>query len=250
MSRSTLLFSIALNGYEQVFRECIASQAEYARKHGYRYVAVTKPRGLLAPADCAWLKIACLQKALEAGHDWVCYIDADCEIRENTPAIETLAAAGKYLYMAKGFSGRVNAGLMVARNSGEIRKMIATIMDAADRTDLPEEDRAPYENGHVIHYTRDSEILEIIDGRWNNNIEMDLDDYIRHYSGKIRQHYPQLLSRLNRLRDHRRGNLLEAIRLCKELGIVGWIRLRRTGSQRQRVLQLAEFCGAEFLVRD
>lgn len=65
-----LVFSIALNGYEQGYRRCLVSQKHYARSIGADHAVVTKPR-VDDPALAAWLKVSLLERALESGRDWV-----------------------------------------------------------------------------------------------------------------------------------------------------------------------------------
>jgi predicted aminopeptidase len=56
-------------------------------------------------------------------------------------------------------------------------------MDSADQ-EVPEADKAPYENGHMIFYGKKSSTVYLLDHHlWNNNSEVDEESYIQHYSG-------------------------------------------------------------------
>ncbi|KEP72305.1 hypothetical protein HR12_47155 [Microbacterium sp. SUBG005] len=81
----TLIFTIAQNGYATAFLPCIASQRAYAKRLDAQFVAITKPARVSNTALSAWLKIPVMLHALEAGYDWVIYIDADCEVRRDAP---------------------------------------------------------------------------------------------------------------------------------------------------------------------
>lgn len=128
-------------------------------------------------------------KSAQKNYDWVAYIDADCQIRSETPALELLAVANKSLYMAKGFSGRINSGVMIVKNCEEVKELLKTIYSHCNEN-VPCADWG--ENGHVIYFASQWEGLKIIDQKWNNNADPELKDYIRHFSagGPMRELYP------------------------------------------------------------
>ena len=186
-SKNTLVFCVALNGYNQIYRQCIDSHKNYAKQHGYQYVLIDHPNDSITAT--VWLKIPLLIQALNKGYDWVAFIDADCHINPHTPPLQSLEKKDKSLYMAKGFSGNINSGVIIAKQCVQVRTLLQQIFDNCNRS-LPEADWG--ENGHVIHYAQNWAGLSILDRHWNNNAEPDLQDYIRHYSagGPMRCLYP------------------------------------------------------------
>lgn len=185
---NTLVFCVALNGYERIYESCIESQREYAARHDYQYRLINRPGNASITAS-AWLKIPLLLEALLSGYEWVAFIDADCQIKPETPALESLEKEGKCLYMGQGFSGRVNSGVIIAKNETRIIDLFERILENSNN-EVAESDWG--ENGHLIHFTKDWDGLHILDRRWNNNAEPLLKDYIRHYSagGPMRELYP------------------------------------------------------------
>lgn len=184
----TLIFTIAQNGYATAFLPCIASQRAYAKRLGAQFVAITKPARVSNTALSAWLKIPVMLHALEAGYDWVVYIDADCEVKRDAPDFrEDLAGQPGNVFMAEGRSGRINSGVMIARRSDESIGFYRQVLSSVTQP-VPEEDRASlkYENGNVIFVNRTRGGVDPLDVRWNNTNEPDLDDFIRHYTGRLR----------------------------------------------------------------
>lgn len=187
-----LIFSSGLNNYDRIYQQCIKSHQDYANKFGYDYRLVNKPQTASITAS-AWLKIPLLIKALEENYEWIFYIDADCKINSAAPALEMLAVENKSLYMAKGFSGRINSGVIIVKNSEQIKNLFKTIY-------LHCNENVPYaewgENGHIIHFAEAWQGLQILDRKWNNNANPELQDYIRHFSagGPMRALYPATYS--------------------------------------------------------
>jgi Nucleotide-diphospho-sugar transferase len=187
-NKNVLIFCVGLNNYDRMYQRCIESHRKYAEREGYRYQLINKP-GKASITASAWLKIPLIIKALENGYDWVAFIDADCEIKSEMPPLESLLVEDKYLYMANGFSGRINSGVMIIRNSEEVKNLFRTIYKHSNE-EVPNADWG--ENGHLIHFASRWEGLQLLDTRWNNNFKPDLQDYIRHYSagGPMRSLYP------------------------------------------------------------
>jgi hypothetical protein len=130
--------------------------------------------------ESAWLKIPLILSAIKSGYDWIFFVDADCEIRPHTPAIKTIAVAEQSLYMGLGFSGNVNSGVIIVKNTEDARLFFEQVLKASTIV-VPETDLG--ENGHIIHFAKQySSILKIIPSQWNNNADTQLNDYIRHYS--------------------------------------------------------------------
>jgi len=188
--KKPLIVSMGFNGYQWAYRRNIETQKAYAHRHGYDYVFVEKPAFTRLLMECAWLKLPLMLAALRSGRPWVFYLDSDIEVKRDTPAIETIFCDGMTLYMANGFSGRLNSGVMIARNDPALTALLERIVDKALMT-VPEEDSVGWgENGHVIHFAKNFAGLQLISSVWNNNCDPEIDDYLRHYSaGPMRRHY-------------------------------------------------------------
>jgi hypothetical protein len=186
LNSDALVFSIALGGYERLFAGCLESQAAYCRRWGYAYTVVRESPRPLRPIEAAWLKIALLRAALAHGYRWVAFIDADCEVREHTPGfVEHLSTLdpNKTIFLAPGFSGRINSGVIFLRNAPSSKELLDTLIANADH-EVPREYRTAFENGHMIHFGSGHAALQMLDHRlWNNNSELDASSYIQHYSG-------------------------------------------------------------------
>ncbi len=173
-----LVYCVALNFYDLVYDRNIASHRRYAQANGYSYTLVRRP-AFISVRESVWLKLPLMEAALKAGWDWVLFVDADCEIRSDAPRIESLEDGVSSVFLATGFSGNVNSGVIAARNKPEARAFFARVTAAAG-DDVPEADWG--ENGHIIHFARSCQTLKILDQRWNNNADPDMEDYVRHYS--------------------------------------------------------------------
>lgn len=188
MKSDLLIFSIALNGYQFLYKNCIASHQHYAKKHGYCYQAVSRPFMTELGSECCWLKLTLTLRAFKAGYEKVLFIDADAYINNNAPAIETTIRPEKYVYLAKSYTGRFNSGVMFMLNREYTITWLKLIL--ANRTTLVSaKDSVGWgENGHIIKYSKNQTFIESIDRRWNNTYDPNLDDYIRHFCfGPLRQ---------------------------------------------------------------
>jgi hypothetical protein len=187
---STLMFSMAFNGYDLLWASCIRSQRAYAERQGYQYRFVNRPRWTSLTRECAWLKIALVIAALKRGYDWVFFIDADAEVKPNTPPIQSLEEAGKSVYLVPGWSGRPNSGVLIVKNTAEALALFERMLANATEP-VPEEDSVGWgENGHVIHFAKNQPFVKLCDRAWNNNSQPDMEDYVRHYSnGPMRDTY-------------------------------------------------------------
>ena len=183
-----IMICIGFNNYEKIYGQCIESHRKYASKFGYKYVLITT-RASTPITTSVWLKIPLIIRALEKKYDWVVTIDADCQISQIAPKLETLEVEDKSLYMAKGFSGRINSGVVIIKNTEAVKSLFKTIYTHSSN-DVPEADWG--ENGHVIHFASQWHGLQLIDRKWNNNADPTLQDYIRHFSagGPMRSLYP------------------------------------------------------------
>lgn len=179
---SVLVFSIALNGYQWRYRDLLKTHRQYCLRHGYQYVAVTRPVLSTLGLEVAWLKVKLILEALQAGYETVLFLDADTRVAADAPGLNVALNDQHLIYAAKGFSGRYNSGVLLIRNgSASIRffeKMLAMALNK-----LPEADDVGWgENGHLIHLAKREPSCTELDPRWNNNHRLYLNDFIRHYS--------------------------------------------------------------------
>jgi hypothetical protein len=188
-----LVFTIGFNGYQDIYRRNVATQKRYADRHGMRHVLIDSPEQTDLLMESAWLKIPLIISALKRGWPWLLFIDIDAEIKASCPDFRTLESPGKDIYMAPGFSGRVNSGVIILKNTPLALAMMETILAHADAKIPPEDDVGWGENGHVIHYLKSYSGLQLLPFQWNNNRDPKADDYIRHYSaGPMRKHFPRV----------------------------------------------------------
>ena len=198
-NKDVLVFSIALEGYSSLFRDCINSQRRYCLNFGFKYILVDKAPRSLKPAEAAWLKIFLLHASLDSSYKWIAFIDADCEIRHHAPSfVKKLEQfqADQNIFMAEGFSGRINSGVIFLKNSKEAKNYLESVIINGDK-EVPDEDKALYENGHMIYYGKNNPNIKIINyEKWNNNRVFNERSYIQHYSGgKLREQFLKLSSR-------------------------------------------------------
>jgi len=188
--KNIIVFSIALNGYQWRYKSLLDSHKNYARRRGYHYIAVTQPAMSVLGEEVAWLKVKLIMEAMKAGYDWVVFLDADTRVAEHTPPVHQIADSNKHLYACKGYSGRLNSGVLIIENTKCTYQLFSKIISNATRS-IPEEDNVGWgENGHIIHYAKHCDFLAFIDKRWNNNHSPTLNDYVRHYSqGPLHQDF-------------------------------------------------------------
>ncbi|MFQ3207139.1 MAG: hypothetical protein ACI9IT_001289 [Glaciecola sp.] len=188
MKSDLLIFSIALNGYQWLYKDCIASHQEYAKKHGYYYQVVSRPYITDLGSECCWLKLTLTLAAFNAGYQKVLFVDADAYINDAAPAIETTIQPAKYVYLAKSYTGRFNSGVIFMLNHIITITWLKTVLSSR-MTAVSAEDTVGWgENGHIIKHSKNCTFIKVIDRRWNNTYDPDLDDYIRHFCfGPLRQ---------------------------------------------------------------
>jgi hypothetical protein len=186
-----LVFSIALGNYKEKFLPCIDSQKHYCKKLGYSYLLIdSSPRAMTA-SESAWLKIGLMDKFLGQHWEYVIFIDADCEIREHAPGIVlNIKDNPRSVFFATGYSGRINSGVIIVRNHTDSISFFQKILRHCDDI-MPAPDKALYENGHVIHFGKNTSCVGLLPHKeWNNNSEYDPESFIQHYSGgPLRDHY-------------------------------------------------------------
>jgi hypothetical protein len=205
MQKKTLILSIALNGYQWLYRNCIESQRAYAQQNGYQYLVITRPCFTSLGVECCWLKLTLLAEALKSGYDTVLFVDADAFVNRTAHNLESLLRPDKYLYLAKSYSGRFNSGVILLSNHSKIRQWLEDVISTRHLSVLPKHDVGWGENGHIIQHTENCEFVSTLDRRWNNTYDTHLNDYIRHFSfGPLRQESylnlcHKLLARITRI---------------------------------------------------
>jgi len=234
----TLLFSIALNGYQWLYAPHIRSHRRYAQRHGFQHLVVDRPRLTRLGVECCWLKLCIMRQALQAGFARVLFVDADAYIQPAAPSIASVIRQDKLIYMANGYTGRFNSGVMFVVNHPNTLNWLTQVV-ASRQQPLPEQDSVGWgENGHVIYHARGCDFIAELATEWNNTFQPELADYIRHFNhGPMRSSLMtrllhRLLSRstrgisrlaeLNLLHDHSDGDDLarlqqQALRYYPEL---------------------------------
>ncbi len=231
----TTILTVATNGLARRYSSCIATHREFSERYGYRHLLIEDACRALTANESAWLRLPVLRILIEYGP--VLYIDADAEFRPGAPPIETVHAPGKSVYMAFGRSRRYNSGVIYLRDTGAVDFLDDVLANYG--TYIPVVDRAPYENGHIIHFARKhAPVISRLDERWNNSESLELCDYIRHYTNSLLYLRPGYISRP----APRPRTLLERICGRLEHTIIGPARSvlpRRPSAAPYRLLSLA-----------
>jgi hypothetical protein len=181
------MFTVATNGYDSIFQDCLDSHRNYADNMNYKYIAFTKspPKGI-SGTNSAWLKVAIILRALKKGYKNVFFVDADAFIHEYTPPIESVFCPEKAVYMSVESSGNFNSGVIMIVNNQQSIRFFENLLLRADVPNfmLPKSDICLYENGHVINLAKNSPIVQIINPKWNYNyntfLQNDEPEYILH----------------------------------------------------------------------
>jgi glycosyltransferase involved in cell wall biosynthesis len=198
------------------WRECVDSHAAYCRKFGHAWIVVSSPlssKPSLSWNDWSWQKIYALQQAMERFPDgaYLMLVDADVLIAHNTPdwTQEEWCNRGTslpFVFMAKGHSGRFNAGVQMYRNCPEARSFLRVLIGLHQNPRNTPAGYAPLppalqsfflaENGPIIHLTScRPEIVEEIPAKWNNTSEPGLADHLRHFTGPMKGEFQAVARR-------------------------------------------------------
>lgn len=182
MQPTFLIFTIALNGYQSIYKSYIKSHADYAKRIGATYVPVTRPYISKLGVECCWLKLYLMREALNAGYDYVLFVDADAEIKSEAPNILSNLKPGKHLYMANGYTGRFNSGVILARNDVQSVTFLTSVINSHKTTNALNDGVGWGENGYIIKLAGSYNGIVTLDQKWNNTYSFQLNDYIRHIS--------------------------------------------------------------------
>lgn len=190
MNKDTLVFSIALNGYQWRYKKHLKSHQDYAQRYNYHYQAVTRPFVCALGIECCWLKLTLMQSALQAGYKFVLFVDADAYVQESCPPIDEVLVQEKCLYMAKGYSNRFNSGVLLVRNCYDSRQWINKVINSRAKPVADENNVGWGENSHIIELSEGCHFIKELSIQWNNTYQPTLKDFIRHQnSGPLRVNY-------------------------------------------------------------
>jgi hypothetical protein len=186
MRNKSLVFSIALEGYERLFKGCIDTHLQYCKMHEYKYLLINRSPRKLKAAEAAWLKVPLIKAALEGGYEWVAFIDADCDIRTSMPPFTEYLDSryhDKSIFMAPGSSGRINSGVIFIKGEVASLNLLNKVLKHANEK-VPQQDQTAYENGHIIHFGKNDASVQLLEHNlWNNNSALNQDSFVQHYSG-------------------------------------------------------------------
>lgn len=186
-SSSTLVFSLGQDGYDRAFASNIDSHRAYCERYGYSYFCIAEPGDPALGRENIWLKVMALLGAL-ISHENVLYLDTDVRIQPTCPPVDAAVNAERPIGLVAGHSGRVNAGVILAHRTAGSLEFLREWMSCLGKPLARRHDVGWGENGHLIRLAREHDIT-LLDTRWNNTFQPDLDDHIRHYTGPLRTEY-------------------------------------------------------------
>ena len=184
---ATLVITLGQGGYDVAFADAVESQRQYCINSGYKYYCVSSPGSPLLGRENIWLKVFLIYGAL-LKNDHILYLDTDVRVRPTCPPIDQAVSDTHPIGVVEGHSGRVNAGVIIARSNPESRAFFAKWLASLGKPIAARHDVGWGENGHLIRLVEEHNIKPI-DTRWNNTFASDLDDYMRHYTGPLRNEY-------------------------------------------------------------
>lgn len=174
----------------QKYKKCIESQKKYCKKYNFDYNLDSTPVYTNDRKEWTWKKHYILNQ-FEDTHEVLILIDADCEIKESAPSINTVLNKNS-IYYVNGISGRPNAGFMIFRND-DIGKYFRTelINRRSKKVPLNFKVKEGGDNGHVIWVLSEmSEGVQELPICWNcSQPKFARDAYIIHYTNSMRPFY-------------------------------------------------------------
>lgn len=194
VKKRLLIFSIALNGYQWLYRDCLKSHAWYADKIGADYVKVDRPYFTHVGTECCWLKLLLLKQALHNNYDLVLFLDADTQVQGIAPDIREVVTPDKHIYMALGKTMRFNSGVILLQKSVQATDFIDEVLSSHGCPLTKQDDVGWGENGHIIQAAKGNNWVSKLSVEWNNSWQPQLTDYIRHYNhgimrNQMKSHY-------------------------------------------------------------
>lgn len=175
------------------YKKCLDSQKRYCQTYGYDYSIDDSP---LLPNESSkewtWKKHYTLKKFRDT-HNIFVSIDADCEITDKAPPLESIIDSND-IYFVNGISKRPNAGFLIVKNSklGNffhdelIRRRVLPVPP-----DYRVKDKG--DNGHVIWILSElTHGIKELPINWNcSQPDFVQDAYIIHYTNKMRKYYKE-----------------------------------------------------------
>ncbi|BFT31327.1 hypothetical protein D210916BOD24_25030 [Alteromonas sp. D210916BOD_24] len=177
-SKGMLIFSIALNGYDVLYKRYLESHKNYAKRLNCPYISVVRPRFTSLGVECCWLKLYLIQKAIESGYRSVLFLDADALVQENAPDIRNEFIDGKSIYLVKGYSGEFNSGVILVHSDESALQFFNNVIENRFINTLTSVGWG--ENDGVINEVTKSNCVYELGQKWNNTGNHELQDFIRH----------------------------------------------------------------------
>lgn len=186
-NRSNMVFSLGQGGYDRAFADAVKSQQDYCVRYGYEYCCIAQPGSPVLGRENIWLKALAFYGAL-LRNDYVLYVDTDVRMQRGCPSFEQAVSEENPIGLVAGHSGRINAGVLIAKRTPRSLAFFAEWVASLGKPIAARHDVGWGENGHLIRLV-DKYAIRPIDTRWNNTFDRRLDDYLRHYTGPLRQEY-------------------------------------------------------------
>lgn len=185
----TLVFTVALNGYDSKWKTCIDSHKEYCSRMGYTHRLIDNVDDSVIDLHPKWRKIEYMKRFIEKkDFDVVALFDADLFVRDTCPSFgKFVKNSDAHIFCVMGCSNRPNSGMVVAKSTKPSLQFFTTMLK---NRNFPVEKEHfvtnEGENGHFISlYSQQTNIFEILPNCWNNNKSINNTDYIRHFCGHI-----------------------------------------------------------------
>lgn len=173
MSR-TILIQHASGPITPMLEMTVGRHADYCAKHDITYWPVFGDVQFSRTPH--WNKIVLIQQALAIGFDIVAWIDADTMIVDFEPDIRTALNSGPPLAMARhpltGMDenpGHWNSGVMIMRNTPELRRFFQQVWDEGPVLNHRWKDQARI----LDVLKRHPELVQLLDDRWNSTVEVN-----------------------------------------------------------------------------
>lgn len=188
------MINISTPSYAEKYKRELQSQKAYAAKYGYDFYHININQE--NPGTAKWSKVENMIHFLDRYYI-VLLLDSDCYVRPNAPDIISQIEHGKTIYMAKGYSGRFNSGVILAVSSVLSREYFRKVLSSRNNTVSAQSFvNKTGENGHIIeisNHPKYHHIFKQLSFIWNNNKFPQRADFIRHYSsGPMKAIYPKL----------------------------------------------------------
>jgi hypothetical protein len=185
--RKTLVFSIATNGYHEIFSEHLESQRKYAKENGYEYELFKgNPPWGIDGTESAWLKIPLCIKAMDAGYTSILFLDADCYVKKKTPNLKAIYEENKSFYICKDYRiEALNTGVFLALNDENLKRDLwkALIMSDIPTGMMPGGKNMLYEMGHLNYFLGGKSYTKKLPKKWNDNHEASEKSFVIHGVG-------------------------------------------------------------------